>query len=68
MTPQIKLLASSCGLWIIYYGIERLKREGRLGKIVYDVLLVPCLFTSAFLIFCVLNMIADSLLAKLAGR
>ena len=68
MTPGTKILLSSCGLWVIYYGIERLKRTGPAGKYVYHTMLVPVLFTSAFLIFSLLNMLADSLLAKLGSH
>lgn len=62
MTPGFKLLLGSCGLWIIYYGIERLRHDGRLGRHVYNMLLIPCLLTSVFLILCTLNLVLDRVL------
>lgn len=67
---ELQLLLGSCGLWIIYHGLEYLKRHDKtqLGRYVYGMLIVPCLLTSLFIIGAALNMLVDSLIAKAGAK
>lgn len=64
MTPPTKLLLGISGLWIIYWRVESLKHDGIIGKRVYGLLVVPCLFMSLFIVLAALNMLLDGIIAK----